>query len=155
MKQVCVEKRIEEMANTKIGGKLNLAQYKKEKERLMIHKSVCQQVLAYRDSNPTMPVYAILSAGISAGAFKNEEFNKGYKKFDSDKVNAVYQMANAYNKAMGKNGMPSDVLYRVCMKYYKKVSHNVADFMKSLETAKQMDTCRGNFEELCKNVGVA
>ena len=96
MKEVCVEKRIEEVANTKIGGKYNLVQYKKEKEKMMIHKSVCQAVLAFRDKNVHMPMYAILSCGISAGAFKNEEFEKGYKHFDAEKAKTIFEMAKAY-----------------------------------------------------------
>ena len=63
-------------------------------------------------------------------------------------------MAKAYNVAMGKDSMPSDVLYRVAMKYYKEVSHNVNDFMKTLEKAKKMSTERGNFVKLCENVGI-
>lgn len=153
MKEVCVEKRIEEVANTKIGGKYNLVQYKKEKEKLMIHKSVCQAVLAFRDANVHMPMYAILSCGISAGAFKNEEFEKGYKNFDADKAKTIFEMAKAYNVAMGGKGMPSDVLYRVAARYYKKVSHNVADLVKKLETANKIVVDRKNFEKLCVNVG--
>lgn len=153
MKEVCVEKRIEEAAKANIGGKYNLVQFRKEKERLMVHKSVCQSVLAFRDENVHMPMYAILSCGISAGAFKNEEFNKGYKKFDAEKAKAVFEMAKAYNVAMGGKGMPSDVLYRVAMRYYKHVSHNVDDMVNTLSKAKKIAVTRGNFEELCKNVG--
>jgi len=154
MKEVCVEKRIVESANAKIAGKYNLAQFKKEKARLVAHKNVCMQVLDFKKENVYMPIYAILSAGISAGAFKNSEFEKGYKKFDADKAKAVYEMANAYNKAMGNTTMPNDVLYRVAIKYYNKVSHNMADFEKALAKAKIMSTQRGNFEKLCKNVGI-
>jgi predicted GH43/DUF377 family glycosyl hydrolase len=153
MKEVCVEKRIEEVANTKIGGKYNLVQYKKEKEKMMIHKSVCQAVLAFRDKNVHMPMYAILSCGISAGAFKNEEFEKGYKHFDAEKAKTIFEMAKAYNVAMDGKGMPSDVLYRVAARYYKKVSHNLADLENTLSKAKKVKIDRKNFEELCKNVG--
>lgn len=155
MKEICVEQRIKDVANSKLSGKYNLVQFKAEKERMMIHKSVCEQVVAFSKENVHMPMYAILSAGISAGAFKNDEFEKGYRSFNAHKAKAVYEMANAYNKAMGGKGMPSDVLYRVAMKYYKKVSTNVEDFKKSLDSAKVMSTERGNFAELCKNVGIA
>ena len=153
MKEVCVEKRIEEVAKSKIGGKYNLVQFKEEKKRLMIHKSVCQAVLAFRDENVHMPMYAILSCGISAGAFKNEEFEKGYTHFDAEKAKTIFEMAKAYNAAMGGKGMPADVLYRVAARYYKKVSHNLADMEKKLSTAKKIVVDRKNFEELCMNVG--
>lgn len=154
MKEKCVEQRIVEVAESKIDGKYNLVQFKREKAKMMAHRAVCQSVIAFSKENVHIPMYVILSAGISAGAFKNAEFEKGYKRFDAEKVKAVYEMAKAYNVAMGKDSMPSDVLYRVAMKYYKEVSHNVNDFMKTLEKAKKMSTERGNFVKLCENVGI-
>lgn len=154
MKEICVEQRIVDSANTKIAGKYNLTQFKKEKARLLAHKNVCQQVIDFSKENVHMPMYAILSAGISSNAFKNSEFEKGYKKFDAEKAKAVYEIANVYNKAMGNKCMPSDVLYRVAIKYYNNVSHNVEDFKNALKKAKQIKTQRGNFVELCKNVGI-
>lgn len=154
MKEKCVEQRIVEAAESKIEGKYNLVQYKKEKAKMMAHRNVCQSVIAFSKENVHIPMYVILSAGISAGAFKNAEFEKGYKRFNAEKVKAVYEMAKAYNIAMGKDSMPSDVLYRVAMKYYKEVSNNVNDFMESLKKAKKMSTERGNFVELCENVGI-
>ena len=128
MKEKCVEQRIVEAAESKIEGKYNLVQYKREKAKMMAHRAVCQSVIAFSKENVHIPMYVILSAGISAGAFKNAEFERGYKRFNPEKVKAVFEMAKAYNVAMGKDSMPSDVLYRVAMKYYKEVSHNVEDF---------------------------
>ena len=154
MKQNSVENRIVEVANTKISGKYNLAQYKKEKARLMAHKSVCEAVLAFKQENKYMPMYAILSCGISAGAFKNEEFDKGYKSFDKEKAQTIFDMAVAYNKANGIDGAPNDVTYRVCTKFYKKVSHNVSDFESALAKLKKPLTDeRKDFHKICKAVG--
>jgi len=154
MKEKCVEQRIVEAAESKIEGKYNLVQFKKEKAKMMAHRAVCQSVIAFSKENVHIPMYVILSAGISAGAFKNAEFEKGYKRFNPEKVKAVFEMAKAYNAAMGKDCMPSDVLYRVAMKYYKEVSTNVEDFKNSLKKAKKMSTERGNFVKLCENVGI-
>lgn len=155
MKENSVESRINQFANTKIGGKYNLTQYKKEKERLMTHKAVCEAVVSFKAENKFMPMYAILAAGISAGAFKNSEFDKGYKSFDAKKAQAVYDMAVAYNRSIGKaNEAPNDVVYRVCMKYYKHVSENVADFEKALAKVKKpMGDERKDFHKICKTVG--
>lgn len=154
MKEKCVQKRIVDAANAIIGGKYNLVQYKKQKAKLMAHKMVCEQVINFSKENIHIPMYVILSAGISAGAFKNSEFEKGYKRFNADKVKAVFEMAKKYNLAMGNTNMPSDVLYRVAMKFYNKVSTNMEDFDNALAKAKQISTERGNFVELCENVGI-
>ena len=120
----------------------------------MAHKMACQAVLEFKQNNPYMPTYAILSAGISAGAFKNEEFEKGYKKFDAKKAQAVFEMAVAYNKAMGIEGAPNDVIYRVCMKYYKNVSEDVAKFEEALAKIKKpLGDERKDFQKICKAVG--
>lgn len=154
MKEKCVEKRIVDVANSKLDGKYNLVQYKKQKAKMLAHKSICEAVVAFSKENVHIPMYVILSAGIHSNAFKNTEFEKGYKRFNADKVKAIYNMAKAYNVAMGNDSMPSDVMYRVCMKYFKEVSSNMDDFMKSLEKAKKMPVERGMFKELCENVGI-
>ena len=121
----------------------------------MTHKAVCEAVVSFKAENKFMPMYAILAAGISAGAFKNSEFDKGYKSFDAKKAQAVYDMAVAYNRSIGKaNEAPNDVVYRVCMKYYKHVSENVADFEKALAKVKKpMGDERKDFHKICKAVG--
>ena len=86
MKEKCVEQRIVEAAESKIEGKYNLVQYKREKAKMMAHRTVCQSVIAFSKENVHIPMYVILSAGISAGAFKNAEFEKGYKRFNPEKV---------------------------------------------------------------------
>jgi esterase/lipase superfamily enzyme len=162
MKENSVENRIVEVANNGIDSKLNLVQYKEERERVMRHKAVCEAVIAFKANHKFMPMYAILSVGVSAGAFKNAEFEKGYKSFDEVKARAVYEMACIYNEAINKgNEAPNDVVYRVCSKYYKK--HNgsadiIADFSKSVakmgkKKAKVLSDERENYEAICVAVG--
>ena len=146
--------KIKNVAEKPISGRLNLMQFKKQKEKALEHKRVCEDVLAFHSVNPSMPMYAILSVGISAGAFKSCEFDKGYKKFDKEKTETILAMALAYNERMGIKGKPSDVVWRLCLKYYNKKSHNLNDFLADLEKAEVMDGKRGHFNELCKNIGI-
>lgn len=156
MKQISVESRIIEVANNSIDSKLNLIQYKKEKEKAIKHKAICEAVLAFKAENKYMPMYAILSVGIHSNAFKNDEFDKGYEYFNPKKAQAVFDMAVAYNRAIDKaDEAPNDVVYRICNKYYKKVSQNVADFESVVEKAKKKLTDnRNDFQKCCVALGI-
>ena len=156
MKHNSVENLIRETANNPIPGRLNLVQFKKEKEKAIRHKAICEQIVNYADSNKYIPIYAILASGVAADAFKTATFEKGYKKFNADKVDTCYKMAMAYNKKMGIKGQPTDVVWRLVARYYSKVSCNFADFEKSLAKAKVLDDAagRGKYEVLCANLGI-
>lgn len=157
MKENSVEKRIRVAVNTPINGRLNLVQYKKEKKKAMTHKAICEQVVKYADEHTTIPFYVILSMGIASGAFKNEEFEKGYKKFNPEKVDTTYKMAKAYNEKMGITGQASDVTWRLVGKFYREVSTSYEDFLTALSKAKVLkdaDSRKADFKMLCKNIGI-
>jgi hypothetical protein len=157
MKEISVEKRVRDAKNTPLSGKFNLVQFKKEKAKAMLHKSVCEQVVEYADAHTTIPFYVILSMGIAAGAFKNSEFDRGYKKFDAEKVDTTYKMAKAYNEKMGIKGQASDVTWRLVGKFYKEVSTSYEDFLTALAKAKVLknaDSREADFSLLCKNIGI-
>lgn len=160
-----IESAINKVATTKLNGKFNLSQYKEggsryeEKKAAMLHKAVCEEVMAFATENPTIPMYFILSVGISKGAYKMSEFNKGYKSFDANKVKVVAQMGaayNAYNEQYGKK--MSDVTIRLIMRYYEKVSHDYARFLVDLNNSKVLGKLCGSremkYEDLCKNLGI-
>lgn len=154
MKENKVETLIKSVAENKIAGKYNLSQYKAVKAKMVTHKQVCEQIMEFKKNNPTIPTYIVLSAGVGTGAFKMDEYNKGYKTFNADKVINVVKMAEMYNKHMNIKGKPSDVTYRIAIKFYNKVSHNVSDFELALNKANIMDGNRGHFAELCSNLGI-
>jgi len=156
MKRNSVENRIREVAENPISGRLNLVQYKKEKAKALNHKAVCEQIVEFAEGNPYMPIYAILSCGVAADAFKNATFDKGYKKFNGVKASTCYKMARAYNEKMGIKGQPNDVVWRLVARYYEKVSSNMEDFEKSLAKAEVIAgaDARGNYETICANMGV-
>ena len=46
-----VENLIRTTAMNPINGKLNLVQYKNEKKKALVHKGVCESVVAFADAN--------------------------------------------------------------------------------------------------------
>ena len=102
-----IENAIRNTANNKLSGKYNLAQYKEggsryaEKQRAMLHKQVCEEIVAFADSHKNIPFYFILSVGVSKGAYKESEFNKGYKHFNAADEETVHKMGMAHNAYNG------------------------------------------------------
>lgn len=156
---------INNVANNRLAGKYNLAQYKEggsryeEKKAAMLHKAVCEEVVKFAAENPTIPMYFILSVGISKGAYKMSEFNKGYKRFNADEVKMVHKMGmayNAYNEQYNKK--MSDVTIRLIMRYYEKVSHDYNKFLVDLNNSKLLGKLCGSrdvkYTELCKNLNI-
>jgi hypothetical protein len=160
-----VETAIRNTAANKINGKYNLPQYKKEgtkhydeRNKVLLHKRICEEIVAFADSHKSIPFYFILQVGVSKGAFKMSEFEKGYKSFNAYKVEAVHMMGMEYNKYNGMEGKKmSDVTIRLVMRYYEKVSNDfltfIADLNKSNKLGKECGA-RGNYEALCKNLNI-
>ena len=145
-KQNAVENAIRKVANNKLAGKYNLAQYKEggsrfeEKKKAMLHKQICEEIVAFADSHKNIPFYFILSVGVSKGAYKMSEFEKGYKRFNAEEVEAVHQMGMAYNAYNGlANKKMSDVTIRLIMRYYEKKSNDMETFTNDLNKTKVLD----------------
>lgn len=164
MAKNAMETMIRNVANNKLSGKYNLAQYKEggsrhsEKVKAMLHKNVCEQIISFADTHKDIPLYFILSVGVSKGAYKESEFAKGYKKFDMTKVQMVHMMGMEYNKYNGLAGKKmSDVTIRLIMRYYEKKSSDFIQFIADLHSSKVLGKeCgkRGNYEALCKNLNI-
>lgn len=163
-KNSIIETAISNVANHKLNGKYNLSQYKEgaskhqEKVKAMLHKSICEQILAFKETHKDIPMYFILSVGISKGAYKKSEFDKGYKNFDSEKVEKVAEFGKAYNAYNGiKSVKLSDVTIRLMMRYYEQVSKNMDTFMTDLNKSKvigKQAISRGNYIGLCENLNI-
>jgi len=164
-KQNAIENAIRKVANNKLAGKYNLAQYKEggsrfeEKKKAMLHKQICEEIVAFADSHKNIPLYFILSVGVSKGAYKMSEFEKGYKRFDAEEVEAVHQMGMAYNAYNGlANKKMSDVTIRLIMRYYEKKSNDMETFTNDLNKSKVLGKLCGSREmeyaELCKNLNI-
>ena len=160
-----VETAIRNAANNKLASKYNLSQYKKEgtahydeRMKAMLHKRICEEVVAFADSHKSIPFYFILQVGISKGAYKMSEFGKGYKSFNAAKVEVIHTMGMAYNAYNGmENKKMSDVTIRLVMRYYEKVSTSLEDFNETLNKSNKLGKeCgkRGNYEALCKNLNI-
>ena len=156
---------INNVANNRLNGKYNLTQYREggsrheEKKAAMQHKEVCEQVVKFVETHKDIPMYFILSVGISKGAYKMSEFEKGYKVFNAEKVELVHKMGmayNAYNEQYKKK--MSDVSIRLIMRYYEKVSHDFNQFLVDLNNSKVLGKMCGSrdmkYSDLCKNLNI-
>ena len=160
-----VENLIRECANNKLSGKYNLPQYKKEGskcnaeyKKALLHKQVCEAMVAFADAHPNEGFCFIISCGSQKDAHKTTAFAKGYKKFDAQKVETVIKMGYAYNEYNGLKGKKmSDVTWRLITRYYDQVSHDYEQFLKDLNNSKVLGRkCgeRGDYEKLCLNLNI-
>lgn len=160
-----VETAIRNAASSKVAGKYNLPQYKKEgtkhydeRQKALLHKRICEEIVAFADSHKDIPFYFILQVGVSKGAFKMSEFEKGYKQFKACKVEQVHMMGMEYNKYNGLEGKKmSDVTIRLVMRYYERVSNDFVTFINDLNKSEKLGKqcgARGNYEMLCKNLNI-
>lgn len=160
-----VETAIRNTAANKIDSKYNLAQYKREgtayyeeRQRVILHKRICEAIVAFADGHKDIPFYFVLQVGVSKGAFKMSEFEKGYRRFNAYKVEQVHMMGMEYNKYNGIEGKKmSDVTIRLMMRYYEKVSSDFVQFMADLNKSNKLGKAcgaRGNYEVLCKNLNI-
>lgn len=160
-----IESAIRNVANNRLAGKYNLAQYKEggarheEKVKAMLHKKVCEEIVAFADNHKDIPFYFILSVGVSKGAYKMSEFEKGYKRFNADEVEMVAKMGRAYydyNEQYKKK--MSDVTIRLIMRYYEKVSKDFNQFLLDLNNSKVLGKNCGSrdvdYNVLCKNLNI-
>ena len=148
-----IESAIRNVANNKLAGKYNLAQYKEggsrfeEKKKAMLHKQICEEIVAFADSHKDIPFYFILSVGVSKGAYKMSEFEKGYKRFDADEVEMVAKMGKAYNDYNEQYGKKmSDVTIRLIMRYYERVGKKFDNFLSDLNNSKKLGKLCGSRE---------
>lgn len=147
---------------TSLENKFRLPQYKEggnkyeETLKAMTHKKICEEIVSFAESHADIPLYFILSVGVSKGAYKMSEFEKGYKHFDANKVEIIAEMCRLYNN---HNGVPkrkaSDVTIRLIMRYYelKGTDSFVNDLNKSKVLGKACGM-RGNYEQLCRNLNI-
>ena len=159
-----IETAIRNTAKNKLAGKYNLAQYKEgakryqEKVNAILHKSICEQIVDFKDKHPDIPIYFILSVGIAKGAYKMTEFNKGYKKFKPEEVEQVALYGQSYNAYNGvKSKKLSDVTIRLMMRYYEKVSTDMDTFLTDLNKSQVLGKIavkRGDYGQLCKNLNI-
>lgn len=159
-----IETAIRNTAMNKLAGKYNLAQYKEgakrhqEKLNAILHKSICEDIVKFKDEHPNIPFYFILSVGIAKGAYKLSEFNKGYKKFKPEEVEQVLAFGQAYNAYNGiKSKKLSDVTIRLMMRYYEKVNTDFDTFNNDLNNSQvlgKVAVSRGDYGQLCKNLNI-
>lgn len=162
MAKNAVENAIKNVATKKLNGVYNLQSYREggknypKRQAAELHKDICEKVVAFMEAHPEIPLYQVLAVGIAKGAYKMSAFEKGYTKFDGEKVLAVAEYVKAYvaYHACGKKG--SDVTWRLCTNYYENVSKDITDFNAALAaTEPNKDSGkRGNYETLCGSLAI-
>ena len=161
-----IETLIREEANKSFPyGKYNLPQYKNESSKCHAefvkaetHHNVCKAIVAFMQAHPTAPFTFVIAVACQKDAHKTKAFEKGYKKFDGAKVEAVMAMLSVYYAHNKNTKKPSDVAWRLVMRYYDNVSHNVEDFKevvaKSNVYGKRCGSRDIKYSELCANLGM-
>ena len=154
MRKNRLESMIHEGANKPINGKYNLMQYKNEKARLLAQKGVYKEIVDFCAKNPDIPMYAVITVGISNTACKVNVASNGYKAFNREKAEATCQMAREYAKRTPKQNKPTDVMWRFVSRYYDKKSHDVQQFIADIDNATIYEGKRGEYKAMCASVGM-
>ena len=162
-----IETLIREEANKNFPyGKFNLPQYKKdgskchgEYVKAEMHHNVCVEIVKFMQSHPSYPFTFTIACACQKDAHKTKAFEKGYKSFDGEKVEVVMQMLALYYAYNGHaEKKPSDVAWRLIMRYYENVSKDIEDFKSTLAKSKKYGKRCGSreikYSELCANLGM-
>ena len=149
-----LESMIHEGANKPVNGKYNLTQFKAQKAQLLTQKGVYQSIVDCHVANPDIPLYAIITVGISNQACKVRVASDGYKKFNAEKANVCIKMARHYARKIGNGTKPSDVVWRFVSRYYDKKSRNLIQFMADVKNATIYEGKRGEYKAMCQSVGI-
>lgn len=123
-----------------------------------IHADVCRQIVAFMQSHPTAPFTFVIACACQKDAHKTKAFEKGYKKFDGAKVETIMAMLSLYYAYNNNNKKPSDVAWRLIMRYYETISTDINDFKSALSKSKKYGKRCGSrdikYSELCANLGM-
>ena len=123
-----------------------------------VHADVCRQIVKFMQSHPSAPITFVIAVACQKDAHKTKAFEKGYKKFDAQKVEVVMQMLALYYAYNNNQKKPSDVAWRLIMRYYENVSKDVevfkADLAKSKKYGKKCGSRDIKYSELCENLGM-
>ena len=125
---------IREVATSKIPSRFNLAQFKEQKAKYIVHKNICENIIKIHEETKC-PIGYILYA-IGKDYHKMVVFKQMYTKFDENRVRAVIDMAKAF---AAHNGMstPSDRVYHAMDTIYSKVTTDYNEFIAKLELMPQ------------------
>ena len=161
-----IETLIREEANKNFPyGKFNLPQYKNENSKCYAeytkaetHHNVCVEIVKFMQSHPSAPITFVIAVACQKDAHKTKAFEKGYKKFDGAKVETIMTMLALYYAYNNNQKKPSDVAWRLVMRYYETISTNIEDFKSALAKSKKYGKRCGSrdikYSELCANLGM-
>lgn len=107
-------------ASNKIPTKYNLAQFKEDKARMVLHKQICEDVVRIADENK-VPITYLVYFMVGKDCHKVSTFNKGYVSCNPIKAMAIIRMAKEFAAHHGYK-KPTDRVYHAMTAFYERVS---------------------------------
>lgn len=121
---------IREVATSKIPSRFNLTQFKEQKEKYIVHKNICENIIKIHEETKC-PIGYILYA-IGKDYHKMVVFKQMYTKFDENRVRAVIDMAKAFAEHCAMKCY-TDRMFHACDKIYSQHTTDVEEFKWVLE----------------------
>lgn len=122
------------------------------------HVEICKAIVAFADSHEDIPMYLILSLGITQGAPKKGEYAKGYNKFNEKRVETIVRRCKAIVKAQGCADIRSfDCLSRIVAKYTDQFGNDPVKFAKAVKGMGEFGksvVARENYDAVCRSLGI-
>lgn len=123
-------------------GCYNFVRDVNEKERKRTHNKVCKDLVAFADKY-NFPMGVLVYVGVSTSAHKPSVFEKGYKKFDLKKAEAVEKLCTIFAEKYGEKYRTKDLLVHACDRYYKLNGGKVKLFKQFVKDMPENFTFKG------------
>lgn len=149
-KKLKMEQRIRIAAATKLPSKYNLNQNKAAKESFNLHKEICSSLVEISEKYNVPCCYCIYFM-VGKDAHKIVTFNKGYKKLNVEKGEAIIRMAQAYAKKCDFKA--NDAAYHAFTTYYEQGNTDADNFINNVLPTLSVNSSNG-FQQICSVLGI-
>lgn len=143
-----------ERASIGVGlGKLNLKQYKKNKEK---HIEVCKSLVELSKKHGNFPYGALVYFAVGKDAHHTAAFKDGYKNVDVQKAETIIEWMKMLSEYHNKKRFRTDGnAAHALTKFYEKVSTKTEDFKAALERSPKIVVDKTNhFADIVSGLGM-